>query len=120
MPRMKSNLEKIEDAYRVKIAELEAVEKLVAAKFTDKKGVFLNLIRDRKQFFEERLQHFNPHDSEVILDYAGSKEVNDEYRLLLDLLADPEKRAEKIKLELDALAKEAERLKNGGELRSEY
>lgn len=114
----KSPLELRSEELKMKRSELVAVEAIKAAKQADKTGKFSAMLEMRLKVSEHYLMRLDPLDNGFQVAYSRFQSVRDEYLLLLGLLADPEKRAEKVGNEVAALAKEVERLKKEAETKT--
>lgn len=106
-----SNLERYTRAKIIKVKELEYVRLLEAVVGIDKEGALAKLISSRLGLAEIALTGLDTEDPALTAEgfrrrYAAAKEVRDEYRLLLDLLRDPEKRAAKVMEEISKLEDE--------------
>jgi hypothetical protein len=120
MSGKKTKLESMEDFIKVKKAELVEVEQFREAKSAQGSAAWMKMLKFRLDCAGRSLVELDSTNPEFRSLYDKNQAVRDEYLLLLSLLADPDKRAEKVTSEIEAKAEEVKRFKSSGETSGQY
>lgn len=120
MKHTRTKVDYLKDSKAAKGKELKHVQTYAKAKLSDKGKHFQKLINGRIELVSDLISHLDPASEDLPIVYASLQRVKDEYQYLLDLLDDPEKRVEKVMLEIDGISSEIDRLKKSGETSGQY
>jgi len=116
----KTKLQLLEEISSLKKAELVEVVQFKEAKAEKGSPAWLRMLKFRLACAEKSLVELDSSSQEFRSLFDRYQAVRDEYLLLLSLLADPEKRAEKVTNEIEAIADQVKRLKLSGETSGQF
>jgi hypothetical protein len=121
--RLPPKLELLKMTMKARQQELRHIELAQAAKKGAKKNDLIEFVKIRLDNSRNMLEDLDPARLEpeaFAMEYAKRKAVKDEYQLLLDVLADPDKRADKCQQQISELSVEIERLEKLGGSSGQY